>query len=297
MNEQNQGDESEIKIQNAFDFLVEKYKTRELFTKEEFREFTGWEETTFKAYFSKIFKDVLIPKKSNRFQVRETFRKISSWSKFRKHFSQKRSLREEFNRLCYKTVIIYEFFMPLTNEGDLRASLDSLFYKDTIINRLKEVDFKKLKKIFPKKQTETNTEYYERVNNFIQKKFVGYSIGHFQGRFRADALKTFDEVAEIQKIGSKYLIDETTAIVKFIFPCGTPERIEKYNSPSKFFDEIDSESKDNEAIQEEARKIRLLFNLLFVENILQVVSGEDEIWMLESGLRSRLHIFRVEINT
>ena len=30
-------------------------------------------------------------------------------------------------------VLIFEFFMPLTNETHLRTALDALFYKDTIL--------------------------------------------------------------------------------------------------------------------------------------------------------------------
>jgi hypothetical protein len=40
--------------------------------------------------------------------------------------------------------------------------------------------------------------------------------------------------------------------------------------------------------------VRWLFKALFVRSILQVVNGEAEIWMIESGLRNRLHIWRVE---
>lgn len=45
---------------------------------------------------------------------------------------------------------------------------------------------------------------------------------------------------------------------------------------------------------EDAATIRWFFRALFVQSILQVVNGEDEIWMVESGMRNRLHIWRVE---
>lgn len=44
----------------------------------------------------------------------------------------------------------------------------------------------------------------------------------------------------------------------------------------------------------EAAVIRWFFWLLFVQSILQVVNGQDEIGMLESGIRNRLHIWRME---
>lgn len=40
--------------------------------------------------------------------------------------------------------------------------------------------------------------------------------------------------------------------------------------------------------------ISWVFRILFVENILRIVNGEDEIWMVESGVRNRLHRWVVE---
>ena len=77
---------------------------------------------------------------------------------------------------------------------------------------------------------------------------------------------TQEQVADIQKQGRRYLIDETTAVARFIFPC-----------------------KDNS----EADRIRYLFETLFVRSIIQLVNGEDEIWMVESGSRNRVHVWRV----
>jgi hypothetical protein len=41
-------------------------------------------------------------------------------------------------------------------------------------------------------------------------------------------------------------------------------------------------------------RLRWAFGVLFVQSIVQVVNGEAEIWMVESGMRSRLHIWKVE---
>jgi hypothetical protein len=75
-----------------------------------------------------------------------------------------------------------------------------------------------------------------------------------------------DQVAKIQKEGRRYLIDETTAIAKFIFPC-----------------------KD----KMEANQTHYLFEALFIRSIIQLVNGEDEIWMVESGLLNRVHVWRM----
>ena len=41
----------------------------------------------------------------------------------------------------------------------------------------------------------------------------------------------------------------------------------------------------------ELETIRVLFDQLFVRSIIQLVNGEDQIWMLESGPQSRVHIW------
>ncbi len=74
------------------------------------------------------------------------------------------------------------------------------------------------------------------------------------------------QAAEIEK-RRRYLIDETTAVTRFIFPCEDPD---------------------------DAELVRWFFWTLFVKSIIEVVNGEEEIWMVESGMRNRLHIWRVD---
>ena len=42
---------------------------------------------------------------------------------------------------------------------------------------------------------------------------------------------------------------------------------------------------------DELKQIRYLFQALFVRSIIQLVNGEEQIWMLESGPRNRVHIW------
>lgn len=46
--------------------------------------------------------------------------------------------------------------------------------------------------------------------------------------------------------------------------------------------------------EQEANLIRWFFRQLFVQSILEVVNAEDEIWLLETGMRDRLHIWRAK---
>jgi hypothetical protein len=44
----------------------------------------------------------------------------------------------------------------------------------------------------------------------------------------------------------------------------------------------------NRALDDEVRRVRKLFFLLFVETVVRTVKGEDEIWLVESGVDRRL---------
>ncbi len=191
----------------------------------------------------------------------------------------------DFKYETFENVIIYEFFMPLTNERLLRSALDDMFYKDTVIARLKNIPKLELDAYFPIANKENGGEYIERLCDWISKRFVGYSIDTVSGRLKAGALKTYSEAGNLLSKGHPYLIDETTAIVRFIFPVG-----------SSMFEDSDFELQhslkvDKENIYKEANQIKFLFKKLFVKKILEVVHAENEIWMLESGLRAKLHVW------
>ena len=105
---------------------------------------------------------------------------------------------------------------------------------------------------------------------------------------------SFQEVALNKSKGFDYLIDETTAIVRFIFPVGFPVKNNNIFGAEQFQENLD-DSIENEEIITESIRIRFLFKNLFVRKILDLVKGEDEIWMLESGIRNQLYIWRNEI--
>ena len=252
----------------AFKFLTAHLQSQETFTKEEFKKETGWlVESTFNTYWRKQFRSFVEPIGNGRYHVRETFRPYMTWPKFRQHVTQVRQVVTDYSPLVFQNVLIYEFYLPLTNEEHLRTTLDSLFYKDTIIARLKTIGLKKLWVYLPLQNGESESDYLDRIVGLIEQRFVGYSITHVNGRFRAEKLLDRDQVARIQKEGRRYLIDETTAVAKFIFPC-----------------------KD----KLEADQTHYLFEALFIRSIIQLVNGEDEIWMVESGLQNRVHVWRME---
>lgn len=142
-------------------------------------------------------------------------------------------------------------------------TLDSLFYKDRVLARLRSLDSAQLTLKFPKTEGQNAAQYFGQILDFIKDRFVGYSINHVNGRFRLDTLLSQDEAATLQKKGERYLMDETSAVTRFIFP---------------YQDE------------KELDKIKYLFQVLFIRSIIQLVNGEEQIWMVESGsAESQLH--------
>ncbi|MFW9879652.1 MAG: hypothetical protein ACFFG0_41790 [Candidatus Thorarchaeota archaeon] len=290
-------DDSEDPIRRVYIFLKTHSRSPESFSKEEFKEFANYPNPdNFNTYFSKKLRHFLeeAPNESGMFLVSRIFKKYSKWEKFRAFYSQSTQVKVNYIEEYYRNVMIFEFFLPLTSETDLRSSLDELFYKDTVKLALIKIPNNELNRAFTKEIGESEDQYIERLCNWISKRFGGYSIGTVRGRFKLDDLKTFAEVALIRSRGLDYLIDETTAIVRFIFYVGTP----KINSDLfniEQFNENQEELNDQIGIQQEANQIRYIFKNLFVKSIMELVNGEDEIWMLESGIRNRLYIWKNEL--
>jgi hypothetical protein len=270
----------------AFEFLREKYGTQELFTIDQFQAAAGFTDESIGAYLSKQFRDLLVEVSPGRFRVSLAFRQYATWPKFRDNVvTQNRILTHEYSGSSYENVVMFEFFMPLRNEESLRVALDGLFFKDSINFRLRTINEADLKHQFPTQSTENEEEYFERICCWLADRFVGYSISPVSGRFRVGELKTRAEVLKQESnTPDRYLADETTAAVRFIFPC-------KVKPPTPG---LPLSGGYEEALREEAASIRWFFNQLFVQSILEVVNGEDEIWLLESGMQNQLHIYKVK---
>lgn len=196
----------------------------------------------------------------------------------------------DYSIFCHDQIVIFEFILPLTNEGQLRSALDALFYKDSVMKRLESIDVKVLEKYFKSSGHGDYDSLFETICTWISEKFTGYSISHVSGRYRAHDLCLLQDAHRFIKEGGNYLVDETTAIVKFIFPLGESTQLNEFSFES---DLDDFEPRSSREILKEYGKIRFLFFKLFVQNIIEVVSEEDEIWMMESGLKHRLYSWRV----
>ena len=162
--------------QAVFQFFRSRYREQQPFTKQELADETSWSDTSFNTYWSKQFKRLVVPIDDRYFRVSESFRPYSTWTAFRALVTQVRRVSSDYTSLLYSNVIIYEFFMPLTNEGHLRTALDALFYKDTISSRLRALDRSRVEEHFPREESEVNDVYFERLCSWIAGIFIGYSI-------------------------------------------------------------------------------------------------------------------------
>jgi hypothetical protein len=258
--------------EKAFAFLRKKFQTQESFSKSEFLEATNFTPTSFRNYFSKQFSELLKPVGPNQYRVSGIFRQFRTWKQFYENVvSQKRRLARQYAPEFYESVVIFEFYMPLRNELWLRESLDAMFFRDSVRLRLEGIPESELEAIEAALVARpTVTDRIEKICDFVSAKFGGYSIALVNGRFRGGPLKNRSEISAAGTY-EPYLIDETTAVVKFIAPCT---------------------SKDSTSVESEAEAIRILFGHLFVQSILELVNAEDEIWVLESGIRHRLQIHK-----
>lgn len=247
-------------------FFMERLQDLKTFTKKDLQDITGWQDKALDTYWSKQYKGLVEDLGNGQYRMRERFRVLAPWKKFQAFVTQVRTLPPTYAPTVFDQVVAYEFYLPLAHEAALKVSLDSLFFKDALLPRLKRIGLPELQKRFERGLVQTDDAFLDSIMSFIDSKFGGYSIYHVDGRFRGAGLATQDDAAAIQRSGLRYLVDETTAVVRFIFPV-------KEGEPDK---------------------VRFLFEELFVSAITEQVSGEDEIWVVESGIRNRVSIWRPE---
>jgi hypothetical protein len=126
------------------------------------------------------------------------------------------------------------------------------------------------------------------VCELVGDRFDGYSISHVRGRFRASELKSRTEAAAMLAEDLRYLIDETTAAVRFIIPLEHTKRVDPGLTGGFGFEDLGPPDDHSR----ELGQVRCLFFNLFAEAIVRVVQGEDVIWLLEdTGVSRRLYVW------
>ncbi len=277
--------ERDDKVNRAFNFLVKHAKSKKSFKLDDLVKASGWTTDTAKTYMGKKSSE-LITKKNGVYYVNPEIFRVR-FEDFKDLYRQKQTLFTKYVRKPQQKVLVYEFFMPLSREDRLRESLDNLFYKDSIRQRIEEIGISVIRAGLNLSKTSSKKEVVKFVVQFMDNIIGGYSMHLVSGRFRAGSLSTREEVASRPFHQGPYLVDETTAVVRFILPVNVSEEELSENVPSQLslFEPV----KDAPNSNDHADQMRWLFLHFFAEAVTRVVKKEDEIWLLESGVRSGLY--------
>ncbi len=152
------------------------------------------------------------------------------------------------------------------------------YLQDQLEQRAREIGLDTLRTILTAEPAEKDDAYIERVVTKVGSLLGGYSIGHVHGRFRAGGLRTHVEAAKVVADRGRYLVDETTAVVRFILPLQGSKK-----EHGGRFDVTKEMTVLDTSYATEVDVARRLFIAFFVESVILDIYGEDEIWFLESG--------------
>jgi len=201
---------------------------------------------------------------------------------FKELFDQKKRLFTDYVLEVSSSILIYEFFMPLSREDRLREALDNLFYRDTIEQRIQEIGIARIRDGLKLSSDHSEDKIKQLVFDFMESTIGDYSIYMVNGRYRADALASREEVIARPFGYGPYIVDETTAIVRFILPVETDAGKYEYGK-------ILEPASIAVGTKKRAALMSWLFPNFFAEALIRVVQKEDEIWLLESGMRSAFY--------
>ena len=273
---------SDAKVRKAFQFLKERALDGQTFTLQELATAADWTIGNTKTNRSKRLSEVVVSSGDGKWRAKPDLLDIP-YDRFVRLFTQKNTLfGAPYQKYVHEDVIAYEFFLPLSCEDILRRALDRLFYQDTIVARLRQIGLSQVETIFGRLEGESDDQYLKRISVLAGETFIGYSVSHVSGRFRADALMSRKDAAELEETGTSYLVDETTAVVRFILPLqATVITSETGALPLEDSTDLESEMKQTE----------WFFHNLFVHAVTQATTDQDQIWLLESGRRNRLFRF------
>lgn len=160
---------SDLPQRKARRFLNEHLQSQDRFTKQQLQQFAGWtKKKTFDTYWSKQLKPFVVDVGGGHYRVSEGYRPYTTWKRFQRHVTQVRPIAADYVKAEYERVIVYEFFMPLTNETALRTTLDALFFKDNVIPKLKAIGLDGVAQRIPREAAESDRAYLDRLCGWIR---------------------------------------------------------------------------------------------------------------------------------
>ena len=267
-------------IKNAFDFLIVQAQAREPFSIEQLSAETGWTLAETQENIDNRLLDLVYEEEDLYFVKPEILR--VRLDDFKELLHQKKHLFTDYVLEVSSSILIYEFFMPLSREDRLREALDNLFYRDTIEQRIQEIGISRIRDGLKLASDYSEDKIRQLVFDFMESRIGGYSMYMVSGRYRADLLASREEVAGRPFAYGPYIVDETTAIVRFVLPVET--------DAGKFeYGKVLEPASMAIGTKKRAELMSWLFLNFFAEALIRVVQKEDEIWLLESGMRSAFY--------
>jgi len=264
----------------AFDFLLKQAQGRKTFSTEELSAESGWSIAETKEHLTNRLSD-LVYEEGDIYSAKPEILRVRL-DDFKELLHQKKRLFTDYALEVSPSILIYEFFMPLSREDRLREALDNLFYKDTIEQRIQEIGFFRIRDGLKLPSDYSEEKIRQLVFDFMEGTIGGYSVYLVNGRYRADELASREDVGNRSPAYGPYIVDETTAIVRFILPVKT--------DAGKFeYGKILEPASIATDTKKRADQLRWLFLNFFAEALIRVVQKEDEIWLLESGMRSAFY--------
>lgn len=267
-------------IENAFHFLAQHARKKLSFSAQAFTDYSGWDAAEAQAYLTERLTE-LVDADGENYRAKPEILRVHL-DDFQALFQEKKQIFSNYLLEVSPSILIYEFFMPLSREDRLREALDNLFYHDTIEQRIHEIGFDHIRVGLKLPAEASEAEIRQMVFDFIESTIGGYSIYLVNGRYRADRLATRAEVLSRPFGYGPYIVDETTAIVRFILP------VEKDAAQFTHGNLLEPAAPSLLAKQR-AEQVRWLFLNFFAEALIRVVPKEDEIWLLESGMWSAFY--------
>ena len=239
---------------------------------------TGWKPATARTHIGKHYLGWVATVAPDRYRVLPAFKRVSEEQFIGRSTQARRPFATELPAV-YRALCVFDLMVPVRREAELRAALDELFFEDTVVQRLDELGAQRLGKLVPRTAGEAEDAHRQRCLSLIADYFTGYTLTLATGRTRAAPLLTRANAIELHRSGLPYLVDETTAIVRFLVPLTTSlDRHPQLTLPT------------GKTAKDEARLIRRLFFELFVEAVLRTVAGNEPIRLLEdSPLGRQLH--------
>ena len=267
-------------IKRAFDFLYRHAQEKKPFSIAQFSTETEWSIAETQDNLINRLCDIVYEEGGKYFSKPEILRvRLADFSEL---LHQKKRLFTDYILEVSPSILIYEFFMPLSREDRLREALDNLFYRDTIEQRIQEIGISQIRDGLKLTPDYSEDNIKQLIFEFMEKTMGGYSIYLVNGRYRADSLASREEVITRPFAYGPYIVDETTAIVRFVLPVETDAGNFEYGNVLK-------PASTGIGTQERADLVSWLFLNFFAEAIIRVVQKEDEIWLLESGMRSAFY--------